>query len=121
MEDSVIADIRVLPFSTDSTSVSHLVAAVVNVLKQAPDVKYQVTPMATIVEGPLYRVIELMQEMHELPFTMGIDRVVTSINIDDRRDKLAGSAMDVLQFLLAERIVDVIGGCRRLLIHGTFL
>ena len=87
MEDSVIADIRVLPFSTDSTSVSHLIAAVVNVLKQAPDINYQITPMATIIEGPLYRVMELMQEMHELPFTMGIDRVVTSINIDDRRDK----------------------------------
>ncbi|MFC2070860.1 MTH1187 family thiamine-binding protein [Chloroflexota bacterium] len=87
MEDSVIADIRVLPFATDTASLSHFVAAVVNVLKQAPDISYQVTPMATMVEGPLDRILELMQEMHELPFAMGVNRVVTSINIDDRRDK----------------------------------
>ena len=43
--------------------------------------------MATMVEGPLDRILELMQEMHELPFSMGVTRVVTSINIDDRRDK----------------------------------
>ncbi|MDD5038322.1 MAG: thiamine-binding protein [Dehalococcoidales bacterium] len=27
--------------------------------------------------------------MHEVPFTMGAKRVVTAINIDDRRDKSA--------------------------------
>jgi Domain of unknown function DUF77. len=26
--------------------------------------------------------------MHEVPFTMGVNRVLTSIIIDDRRDKL---------------------------------
>jgi len=87
MKDSVIADIRVLPFGTETSSLSHFVAAVVNVLKQAPDISYKVTPMATMVEGPLDRILELMQEMHELPFSMGVNRVVTSISIDDRRDK----------------------------------
>ncbi len=87
MKDSVVADIRMLPFGTDTASVGRFVAAAVNILKQAPDISYQVTPMSTIVEGPLDRILELMQEMHELPFTMGVDRVVTSISIDDRRDK----------------------------------
>ncbi len=87
MRDSVIADIRVLPFGTKTASVSHYVAACVNVLKQAKDIKYQITPMATMVEGPLERVLELMKEMHELPFNMGVDRVITNISIDDRRDK----------------------------------
>jgi len=87
MKESVIADIRVLPFGTETASLSHYVAACVNVLKQAPDIKYQVTPMATMVEGPLERILELLQEMHELPFTMGVKRVVTNISIDDRRDK----------------------------------
>jgi uncharacterized protein (TIGR00106 family) len=87
MRDSVIADIRVLPFGTKTASVSQYVAACVNILKQTPDIKYQVTPMATMVEGPLERILELTKEMHELPFSMGVDRVITNISIDDRRDK----------------------------------
>jgi uncharacterized protein (TIGR00106 family) len=87
MREKVIADIRVLPFGTETASLSHYVAACVNILKQAPDISYQVTPMATMVEGPLERILELLQEMHEVPFTMGVKRVVTNISIDDRRDK----------------------------------
>ncbi len=87
MKDSVIADIRVLPLMNDTASVSGIIAAVINVLKQAPDISYRITPMATVVEGPLDRILGLMQEMHEIPFSLGVDRVVTSINIDDRRDK----------------------------------
>jgi uncharacterized protein (TIGR00106 family) len=87
MKDSVIADIRVLPFGTETASVSHFVAASVNLLEEAPDIKYQVTPMATMVEGPIERILELLREMHELPFSMGVDRVITNISIDDRRDK----------------------------------
>ena len=87
MKDSVIADIRVLPFGTKTASASHIVAASVNLLEQADDIKYQVTPMATILEGPLDRVLELLKEMHELPYTHGVDRVLTTISIDDRRDK----------------------------------
>jgi len=87
MRDSVIADVRVLPFGTETPSLSHYVAECVNILERASDIKYQVTPMATMIEGPLERVLELVVQMHEIPFTKGIERVVTSINIDDRRDK----------------------------------
>ena len=87
MKESVIADIRVLPFGTETASLSHYVAACVEIVKQAPDITYQLTPMATMVQGPLERVLELAQQMHEVPFTMGVNRVVTSISIDDRRDK----------------------------------
>jgi uncharacterized protein (TIGR00106 family) len=87
MKDSVIADISILPFGTGTPGVSRFVAAAIGLLKQAPDISYQITPMSTIVEGPLYRVLELMQQMHEIPFSMGAGRVVTSIRIDDRRDK----------------------------------
>jgi uncharacterized protein (TIGR00106 family) len=87
VKESVIADIRILPFGTETASLSHCVAACVNILKQAPDISYQVTAMATIVQGPLERVLELAQKMHEIPFTMGVNRVVTNISIDDRRDK----------------------------------
>jgi uncharacterized protein (TIGR00106 family) len=88
MKDSVIAEIKVYPFGSGTPGVSHIVAACVSILERAPDISYQVTPMATIVEGSLDRILELVKEMHELPFSQGIHRVVTSISIDDRRDKL---------------------------------
>ena len=87
MENSVIAEIKVYPFGSETTGISQIVAACVSVLNKANGIRYQVTPMATIVEGSLDRILELVKEMHELPFSQGIHRVVTSISIDDRRDK----------------------------------
>jgi uncharacterized protein (TIGR00106 family) len=58
------------------------------VVKQTKGITYQITPMATIVQGPLSQILQLAQAMHEVPFTMGVNRVLTSIIIDDRRDKL---------------------------------
>ncbi|MDP2920664.1 MAG: MTH1187 family thiamine-binding protein [Dehalococcoidia bacterium] len=87
MRDSVIAELKVIPLVPSATGVSRYIAAVIDVIKKAEGITYQVTPMATIVQGPLTRVLQLAQEMHEVPFTMGAVRVLTSITIDDRRDK----------------------------------
>lgn len=87
MKEPVIAEIHVIPIGTATTSLSRYVAACLNTVKQAQDISYQLTAMGTIIQGPLERVLELAQEMHEVPFAMGAKRVVTTINIDDRRDK----------------------------------
>ena len=87
MKEAVIAEIKIYPFGSGTASISHIVAACVSVLEKADDISYQITPMATIVQGSLDRILELVKEMHEYPFSQGIQRVVTSISIDDRRDK----------------------------------
>jgi len=87
MPQQVIAEISVIPLGTASASLSHYVAACVDILKQAPEVSYQLTAMGTIIQGPLERVLELAGKMHQAPFAQGAQRVVTTINIDDRRDK----------------------------------
>jgi len=89
MPKEVIAEISVIPLGTASTSLSHYVAACIDVIKQATDIRYQLTAMGTIIQGPLERVFELAQKMHEAPFAMGAKRVATTINIDDRRDIVA--------------------------------
>ncbi|GAA3319777.1 hypothetical protein GCM10020331_028070 [Ectobacillus funiculus] len=43
--------------------------------------------MNTIIEGELPVLFDVIQQMHEVPFTKGIGRVATNIRIDDRRDK----------------------------------
>ena len=88
MKEQVIAEVSVLPLGTATTSLSHYVAACLDTVKQAQEISYQLTAMGTIIQGPLERVLGLVQKMHEAPFAMGAKRVVTTINIDDRRDKL---------------------------------
>ena len=87
MKESVIAEIHIIPLGTATTSLSRYIAACINTVKQAQDISYQLTAMGTIIQGPLDRLLELAQKMHEVPFAMGAKRVVTTINIDDRRDK----------------------------------
>ncbi len=88
MKEKVIVELSIVPLGTATPSVSHYVAACLEPLKKAKDVRYQITPMGTVVEGPLDRVMELALEMHEVPFTKGAMRVVTTIKIDDRRDRM---------------------------------
>jgi len=87
MKHEVIAEIHVVPLGTATTSLSHYIAACIDIVKQAQDISYQLTAMGTIIQGSLEQILELAQKMHEAPFAMGVKRVVTTINIDDRRDK----------------------------------
>lgn len=82
-----VCSISVVPVGTGSTSVSPYVARCHEVLKGAKGVKYRLTPMATILEGDLDRLMELVLELHRVPFDKGAKRVLTTLIIDDRADK----------------------------------
>lgn len=89
MKKQVIAEIKIVPIGTAGTSLSQYVAACLRPLQEAKDITYQLTAMGTIIQGPLDRVLELVQQMHEIPFGKGAKRVLTTVSIDDRRDKQA--------------------------------
>lgn len=83
-----IIDITVIPVGTGTPSVSEYVAEIHRVLqKYEGKVKVQLTPMSTLIEGDLTLLFEIAQEIHEVPFQKGLQRVCTNIRIDDRRDK----------------------------------
>lgn len=83
-----IIDISIVPIGTETPSVSGYVADIHKVLeKHNGEIKFQLTPMNTIIEGDLPVLLKVVQEMHEVPFEQGIMRVATTIRIDDRRDK----------------------------------
>ncbi|BBI33792.1 MTH1187 family thiamine-binding protein [Cohnella abietis] len=83
-----IVQVTIVPLGTGTPSVSKYVAEVHQVLMQsAENIKYQLTPMSTIIEGELHDLLEVIKRMHEVPFENGALRVSTSITIDDRRDK----------------------------------
>jgi uncharacterized protein (TIGR00106 family) len=87
MKDHVIAEVSIVPLGTGKTSLSQYVAACVGLLEKEKTISYQLTPMGTIVEGALDKVLKVIMEMHEVPFEKGVMRVLTTIKIDDRRDK----------------------------------
>jgi uncharacterized protein (TIGR00106 family) len=83
-----IVEVAIVPIGTGSTGLSSHVAQCIQTLKQE-DVKYELHPMGTIIEGDLDKVLAVIRKMHEVPFKQGVSRVITTIEIDDRRDKEA--------------------------------
>jgi len=82
-----VCQVTVVPLGTGTPSLSSYVADCQRVLAKYEDLIYQLTPMATVIEGDLSRILEALKEMHEVPFRMGAQRVSTTLVIDDRRDK----------------------------------
>jgi uncharacterized protein (TIGR00106 family) len=82
-----IAEVSVIPLGTKTASVSQYVARAVRALEREKDIKYETTAMGTIIEGDLYRILAVVKKMHEGTFGEGIARVLTTVKIDDRRDK----------------------------------
>lgn len=82
-----IVEFTIVPLGTKETSLSKYVADCHKVLESEKNIKYQLTPMGTIVEGDLDLILNVIKKMHEVPFEKGALRVSTSIKIDDRRDK----------------------------------
>lgn len=90
-----IAEITVIPVGTESTSVSGYVAKCQRVLQGEKQIQYELTPMGTVIEGEIGELFQVLQKIHEVPFSEGAQRVVTAIRIDDRRDKKASMTQKI--------------------------
>ena len=82
----VVCSVTVVPLGTGSASLSQYVADALKVLEES-GLKYQLTPMATVIEGELEEVLNLAARMHNSIFSDDVVRVSTTIKIDERRDK----------------------------------
>ncbi|MCX6004801.1 MAG: MTH1187 family thiamine-binding protein [Chloroflexi bacterium] len=101
-ERKIVAEVSVVPIGTGSAGVSEYVAACIDAVSKRKKISYRacidavskrkkisyrLNPMGTVLEGPLEEILEAVKEMHEVPFKKGAMRVVTTLKIDDRRDK----------------------------------
>lgn len=93
-----IVEVSVVPLGTGDTSLSAYVAGAVDVL-QASGLSYELTAMGTIIYGGLDRILETVRAMHESCFRRGVQRVLTQIKIDDRRDR-ASTPQDKVRSVL---------------------
>ena len=85
-----LVEVSIIPLGTETTSVSQYVAMAVKVLQDEKAIKYELTSMGTIIEGDLTHLLSTVQKMHEAVLDAGVTREVTTIKIDDRRDKSSG-------------------------------
>ena len=94
-----IAELSIIPIGTKSTSLSSYVEACLKVVEDS-GLTYELHGMGTIIEGDLKDLFDVTLKMHEVPFEAGALRVVTSIKIDDRRDKVASAKEKVKAVLM---------------------
>ncbi|MFO7966753.1 MAG: MTH1187 family thiamine-binding protein [Archaeoglobaceae archaeon] len=81
-----VVELSIVPVGTGSTSISSYVKQAVSILKEK-GLKYEVTPMGTVIEGDLEEVLEVCKQIHRSVLSSGVNRSITTIKIDDRKDK----------------------------------
>jgi len=81
-----LMEISVVPLGTSSPSVSDFIAKALKIIKDS-GLKYELTPMATIIEGEIPQLLKIVEQIHSSLFDDQVRRIVTTIKIDDRRDK----------------------------------
>jgi len=83
-----IMEINIIPLGTKTPSVSKYITDALRVLGKEKNIIYELTAMGTIVEtDSLDLLLTLAKKMHRAVLSGKINRVVTTIKIDDRKDK----------------------------------
>ena len=99
---TAMVEFTVLPLGTPSTSARQYVAKALKALKDA-GYSYQLTPMSTIVEATtIEEALKAVTVAHNSLFGEGVQRVVTVIKVDDRRDKPGTRAQGKVEAALSE-------------------
>ena len=81
----MLAELEIVPIGTNSASLSGLLADVAKLIDQS-GLEYRVGSMGTVVEGDWDRIVQLAKQCHQTVLR-STDRVMTTIRIDDRKDR----------------------------------
>lgn len=97
----MLAELEIVPIGTQSASLSALLVQVATLIDES-GLDYRVGPMGTTVEGDWDRVMQLAKQCHQAMLGSA-DRVMTTIRIDDRKDRPgAGRMIQKVQSLEAK-------------------
>ncbi|NTV41694.1 MAG: MTH1187 family thiamine-binding protein [Syntrophobacteraceae bacterium] len=98
-----VVEISIVPLGIQGTSLSSYVARALKVLGRSR-LRYELTGMGTIISGDLDEIWSVLREMHESCFAGEANRVLTTIRIDDRRDRESTSELKVQSVM--EKLAD---------------
>jgi uncharacterized protein (TIGR00106 family) len=82
----MIVEVSVVPIGTGETSVSSYVKAAIKIIEET-DLEYEINSMGTCVQGEWDEIFSTLKAVHDELAKMGCNRIVTTVKIDDRRDK----------------------------------
>ena len=82
----MIVELSVVPVGTGEASVGAYVKAAVKIIEEA-DLDYEVNSMGTCIQGEWDEIFSTLKAVHDELAKMGCNRIVTTVKIDDRRDK----------------------------------
>ena len=84
----VIAEFSIIPIGTEKTSVSPYVSDAIKAFEEVENLNFRVTPMGSILEAEsLKTIFQAVESAHQTIIHKGVKRVVSTLRIDDRRDK----------------------------------
>ena len=82
----IISQLSIAPVGKD-VSLSKYVKKVISVLKEN-NIKFETNDMATVIETEdLETLFNVVEKAHKAVIESGVQRVITELKIDDRRDK----------------------------------
>lgn len=81
-----VAAISVVPVGTGTASISDYVANALKIVKES-GLTFELSAMGTNLQGDVADILEVVKRVHEGCFDQGAVRVLTTIILDDRRDK----------------------------------
>lgn len=81
----MLADLEIIPLGRSGASVSALLVKVARLIDES-GLDYRVGPMGTTIEGSWDQVMAVAKRCHDA-LLHDVERVITTIRIDDRTDK----------------------------------
>jgi uncharacterized protein (TIGR00106 family) len=87
------ADLTVLALGRREVSASGYIAEIQRALSRQNRVRYRMHAMGTSLEGSTADILDVVAELHAVPFDQGVPRVYTVLKLDERRDR-PGQTLD---------------------------
>ena len=81
------AEVSIIASGRQSASASEYIAEMHRRLQKQDKVRYKLHAMGTELEGQLRDILDVVAELHNVPFEAGLPRVYTVLKIDERMDK----------------------------------
>jgi uncharacterized protein (TIGR00106 family) len=81
------AELSVIGLGRADPSAGEYIAEIQRRLAGQDKVRYELHAMGTDLEGSTEDILEVVADLHRVPFEMGLPRVYTVLKLDERRDK----------------------------------
>lgn len=81
------ADLTVIGLGREDPSAGEFIAEIRRRLAAQDKVGFKLHAMGTSLEGSTDDILEVVGELHRVPFELGLPRVYTVLKLDERRDK----------------------------------